>query len=159
MTTGPERRADTPPVWVLLADEGRACILEYGGPGSELVEVEELTDAAAHGSNADLRRDAYGRRAGGGTNPASSTTESAGGEKLDHEAELFARRIADLLSQARGQQRFSQLRIAAAPRFLGHLRKQLNDDVKSAVVDELDKDLLQLDRWALTQRLFPGPGR
>jgi protein required for attachment to host cells len=159
MTEASDHRGDPPPVWVLVADEGRACILEYGGPGRELAEVEELTYAAAHAANADLRRDAYGRRAGSGTKAASSTTESAGADKLDHEAELFARRIADRLAQARVQQRFSQLRIAAAPRFLGHLRKQLNDEVKSTVVHELDKDLLQLDRRALAQRLFPGAGR
>jgi hypothetical protein len=28
--------------------------------------------------------------------------------------------------------------------------------VKQSVVDEIDKDLLQLDRRALTQRFFPG---
>ena len=64
---------------------------------------------------------------------------AAGEDKLDHEAELFARRV------------------AAAPRFLGRLRKALDPEVAKTVTGEIDKDLLQLDRRALQQRLFPPP--
>jgi len=153
------------PTWVVLADEGRARILELRQPGRDLEEVEEFSWPSAHARNADLRRDAYGRRApadshGGGV-PGNETmqgnnTESPGEEKLDHEAELFARRVAEHLAQARRQHRFERLHIAAAPKFLGRLRKVLDREVSESVVDELDKDLLQLDRRALTQRLFPG---
>jgi protein required for attachment to host cells len=144
------------PIWIVLADEGRARILQMRDGGGDLEEVEEFTDAAARADNADLRRDAYGRRAGGGGQGIQgSVTESAGEDKLDHEAELFARRVAERLAQAHRQHRYERLRIAAAPKFLGRLRKQLDDDVKRAVVDEIDKDLLQLDRRQLTERLFP----
>ena len=74
---------------------------------------------------------------------------------LDHEAELFARRVAERLSQAHAQGRFERLRTAAAPRFLGRLRKALTPQVAGAVVDEIDKDLLQFDRRELTLRLCP----
>jgi protein required for attachment to host cells len=147
------------PTWVVLADEGRARILAWNGDAdADLEEVEVLTDAAAHADNADLRRDAYGRRAGSGMQGiGGNATASAGEEKLDHEAELFARRVAEHLSQAQRENRYERLRIAAAPKFLGRLRKQLDPQVKQAVDEELDKDLLQLDARTLTQRLFP-PG-
>ena len=140
------------PTWVLLADEGRARILALRDEGTGLAEVEELTDAGAHADNADLRRDAYGRRAGGDLRSGGSNMESAGEEKLDHEADLFARRVAERLSQAHHQGRFERLRIAAAPRFLGRLRKQLDPQVAKAVVDEIDKDLLPLSGQELVQR-------
>lgn len=143
------------PTWILLADEGRARILATREPGEDLAEIEEMTDAAAHADNADLRRDAYGRRGGDDLRMGGNATTSAGEEKLDHEAELFARRVAERLSQAHAQGRFERLRIAAAPRFLGRLRKALTPQVASTVVDELDKDLLQLNRRELTQRLCP----
>jgi protein required for attachment to host cells len=147
-----------PLTWIVLADEGRARILAWHAPGTDLEEVEELTDAAARADNADLRRDAYGRRAGGGSQAIpGNTTASAGEDKLDHEAELFARRVADHLADAHRRHRYERLRIAAAPRFLGRLRKQLGAEVKQAIDDEIDKDLLQLDRRTLTERLFP-PG-
>lgn len=143
--------------WVVLADEGRARILEMRESGTDLADVEEITDAAAHADNADLRRDAYGRRGGGSAADAQrggSTTTSAGEDKLDHEAELFARRVAQLLREAHQKGRFERLRIAAAPKFLGRLRKQL-DQQESAVVDEeLDKDLLQLSARELTRKFF-----
>jgi protein required for attachment to host cells len=144
------------PIWVVLADEGRARILERRDSGQDLQDVEELTDPAARADNADQPRDAYGRRAGGGAQGIQGhTTASAGEDKLDHEADAFARRLAEHLAQAHRQQRYEQLHIVAAPRFLGRLRKQLDPEVKQAVQAELDKDLLQLDRRTLTQRLFP----
>lgn len=151
--------------WIVLADEGRARILELRKPGHDLEEVEELTDPAAHAHNADFRHDAYGRRApadsrsagGEGAMPATATA-SAGEEKLDHEAELFARRVSERLTQAHRQHRYHDLRIVAAPKFLGRLRKALDREVSEVVVDEIDKDLLQLDRRTLTQRLYPSQG-
>lgn len=145
------------PTWIVLADEGRARILAMREPGTDLAEVEEMTDAAAHADNADLRHDAYGRRGGSDPRMGGNNMESAGEEKLDHEAELFARRVAERLAQAHRQGRFERLRIAAAPRFLGRLRKMLDPQVAKVVDDELDKDLLQLDRRALTQKFYPPP--
>jgi protein required for attachment to host cells len=147
------------PTWIVLADEGRARMLARHEDEGDLVEVDEITDAAAHADNADLRRDAYGRRtppAGTHSGMPGSNTESAGEEKLDHEAELFARRVADHLTQAHRAHRFEQLHVAAAPRFLGRLRQHLDDEVRKCVVEEVDKDLLQLDRRELTLRFFPG---
>jgi protein required for attachment to host cells len=152
------------PTWIVLADEGHARILQCRKPGADLEEVEELTDAAAHATNAELRRDATGRRkpseykgvGHGETMMAGNATASAGETQLEHEAELFARRVAQRLAEAHRQHRFGHLRIAAAPKFLGRLRKELDDEVSQLVDDEIDKDLLQLDRRALTQRFFPG---
>lgn len=162
MTTTPANaKQAAAPTWVLLADEGRARILQTTKPGRDLEEVEELTDAAAHAHNADFRHDAYGRRspsdsAGGPIKSMAGTaTSAAGEEKLDHEADLFARRVADRLADAQRAHRFDRLRIVAAPRFLGRLRKQLSREVSDSVLDELDKDLLQLDRRSLTERLYP----
>ncbi len=140
--------------WIVLADEGRARILATRAPGTDLAEVEEMTDAAAHADNADLRRDAYGRRAGPDQRMGGSAVSSAGEEKLDHEAELFARRIAEYLRQAHNQGRFAELRIAAPPRFLGRLRKVLDPQLAKSVVEEMDKDLLQLQLREVQEKFF-----
>lgn len=152
--------------WVVLADEGRARFLEVQ-PGRELQDVEELTWPSAHADDADFRHDAKGRRspgaqvaaatggaAGGGRMPGANT-ESAGESKLDHEAERFAHAVADKLVQAHRAHRYERLHIAAAPKFLGRLRRVLDREVSDTVVEEVDKDLLQLDSRTLTERLFP----
>jgi protein required for attachment to host cells len=143
------------PIWVLVADEGRARILELRAPDSELEEVEELTDAGAHADDADLRRDAHGRRAGGSAG-ATGTMQSASENKLQIEAERFARRVAEHLTQAHRRSRYERLRIAAAPAFLGRLRQQLDDEVRASLIDETDKDYVHLSKRALTHALFPG---
>ena len=141
--------------WVLLADEGRARILATSAPGTDLVELEELTDAAAHADDADFRHDAYPRRGGGGDLRTGGDAIGSGAEdKLDQEADLFARRLAGRLAEARSQGRFERLCIAAAPRFLGRLRKALDPQVAKTVVDEVDKEFLQLKRREVTHRLF-----
>lgn len=143
------------PTWILLADEGRARILQLPQADTELEEVEELTDAAARADEADLQRDAHGRRAQGGTGMVGHVTTSAGADKLEQEADLFARRVAERLAQALQQQRYEALRIAAAPKFLGRLRQHLSPQVQQTVKEELPKNLLQFSGRELRQHLFP----
>ncbi len=139
--------------WVVVADEAIARIFEIPGGDEDLVDIETLTFASARAEAADLRRDAYGRRAGSGTLSGSYPTASAGESELHHEAELFARRLAGWLLEKKRANRYETLKIAAAPRFLGLLRKMLDPQVAADVVEELDKDLIKLDRRELTQRL------
>jgi protein required for attachment to host cells len=139
--------------WVVVADEAIARIFEIPGGDEDLVDIETLTFASARTEAADLRRDAYGRRAGSGTLSGSYPTASAGESELHHEAELFARRLADWLLEKKRANRYEALKIAAAPRFLGLLRKAVEPQVAEAVVEEFDKDLINLDRRELTQRL------
>lgn len=155
-------------IWVLVADEAIARILQWPGNDNTLESVEEITDPAAHADGADLRRDAHGRRAGSATagarqntahrlTPTASITSSAGEDEQHLEAERFAGQVADRLNQALQQHRYDELRIAAAPRFLGMLRKHLDKNVASTVTEEIDKDLIHLQNKEITARLFPRP--
>ena len=143
--------------WVVVADEAIARILRWSG--KKLEPVEELTDPAAHASGSELRRDAYGRRSG---SPApqqergqGNATASAGQSAQHLEAEEFARRVAERLAQGLQQKGYDELRIVAAPRFLGLLRKALGNEVAATVTDEVDKDLVHMDNADIAQRLFP----
>ncbi len=142
-------------IWILVADEGIARVLASRGDSAPLEEVEKITDAGARADNADLRRDAYGRRAQAtvqgdaghpGAHPGrmATVTSSAGEDEIHQEAQLFARRVAKLLEEARNRQRFDELVVIAPPRFLGLLRKALPQSVCSVVTRELDKDYRQL---------------
>ena len=143
------------PTWILVADEGHARILEPKAPGQALVQIEELTDAAAHADEADLRRDAQGRFYGKGEQFMGHTAPPRT-DPLEKEAGLFARRVAERLREAHHKHRFAQLRIAAAPKFLGRLRQEMDQEVRGSVVEELDKDLSNLDVTALSHRFAMG---
>jgi len=160
-------------VWVLVADEALARILRRPEDGGDLEDVEALTDPAAHAKEGDFQRDASGRRAGVAPQGSrqnspqhrlrgtASVTASAGEEDQHLEAHGFARRVAQHLGDAWRQKRFDELRIVAAPRFLGHLRKELDAHVSAAVSGELNKDLIHEGNGEITRRLFaeePGTG-
>ena len=142
------------PLWVLVADESRARILNWPGRGHDLEPVDELTDAAARADRADLRRDAYGRRAGGDQRMGGNVTSSASDDELHLEAAGFARRVAQWLADAQLKGRFEALRIVAAPRFLGLLRKALPPQVAQRVTDDSPQDLVKLNQRELTVKLF-----
>ncbi|MBL0727781.1 host attachment protein [Piscinibacter sp. HJYY11] len=144
-------------IWVVVADEAIARILERSDDG-ELEPVEEMTDAAAHAKGQDLRRDAVGRRAAsasGGLATQGNATASAGADERHLEADGFARRVAAYLETAMHRSLFDELRLVAAPRFLGLLRKQLHPEVAKRVSDSLDKDLVHMVNSDITARLFP----
>lgn len=151
-------------IWILVADEGIAKMFASQGDGAALKEVDTMTDAAAHADDADLRRDAYGRRGqatmqgdaghpGAHQGRTATVTSSAGEDELHQEAQLFSRRVAKHLEDARAKQRFDELVVIAPPRFLGLLRKALPQSVCDAVTKEIDKDYCQLGNNDLQQRL------
>ncbi|WP_066740815.1 host attachment protein [Cupriavidus sp. D384] len=151
-------------VWILVADEGVARIVAARGDNARLEEVEKITDAGAHADNADLRRDAYGRRAqasvqgdaghpGAHAGRMATVVSSAGEDEIHQEAQLFARRVAKMLEDARNKQRFDELVVIAPPRFLGLLRKALPQSVGDTVTRELGKDYCQLPDQDLQQRM------
>jgi protein required for attachment to host cells len=164
--TNHNHRADSV-IWVLIADEAIVRILHWPGAGRELVPVEELTDPDAHAKSSAFRNDAYGRRSptvtsGGGGHGTpmlggADATASVGDDELHEEAGNFARRVAQHLLTAHRQRRFDELRIVAAPRFLGELRKALDPEVAGTVADEQSKDLVHETNDVLTARLFPQP--
>ena len=55
------------------------------------------------------------------------------------------------------EKRFDELRIVAAPRFLGHLRNELDPHVTAVVSGELNKDLIHEGNGEITRRLFAAP--
>jgi len=152
--------------WVVVADEAIARILEKPQEGGDLVPVEELTDPQAHAKAGDLRRDAYGRRAGNSTQRSdgsraphaltsgANATSSAGDAELHLEGQEFARRVAQRLKELHQQKRYDKLHLVAAPRFLGYLRKQMDGELERAIASSLDKDLVHMSNADITARLF-----
>lgn len=140
-----------PTTWIVVADEAIARILQ-SEDGHATEPVQELTDPDAHAKGAELRRDAGGRRAVSGT--GGNATTSAGPNERHVEAEVFSRRVADYLGRAYHEHRFDELRIVAAPRFLGLLRKSMNHDLARVVSQEIDKDLVHMGDSDIANRVF-----
>jgi len=70
-----------------------------------------------------------------------------------HEAELFARDIADYLLQAHRDGKFQSLSLVVSPKFLGMLRNLLAPELESAVRFEIDKDYTQFSPQQLLDQI------
>lgn len=143
-------------LWVLVADEAVAHVYELPKPGATLQEVHTLTDPDAHAKDADMRHDGHGRR--GGTEHASNATTSAGLDETHQHAEVFARTVAQWLVESLQAGRYQTLRVVAAPRFLGLLRKACSKQVAAVITDDDNHDLTHMRAEELTARLFPAGG-
>lgn len=150
--------------WVVVADEAIARILRKPEMLGDLEPVEELTDPDAHARGADFRNDAEGRRAGSAAQGSrqnsahnlrgiASATASAGESEQHLHAESFARRVAAHLDQALLQDRYQVLKVIAAPRFLGMLRKHFSARVAAAVVETLNKDFVHFSNDDISRRI------
>jgi protein required for attachment to host cells len=149
--------------WVVVADEAIARILTTNDTPGLLDPLEALTDPAAHTKEGELGVHDAGRRGMAMPNERSRNGDRAGGAGLttsagegnQHlEARDFAKRVAAHLATALQQKRYTTLRIAAAPRFLGLLRQELHANVKAVVVDEMDKELTHASDDDVAKRFF-----
>jgi protein required for attachment to host cells len=138
--------------WIVAADESRARMLQVTGQRERLTEIEDLQNPAGRLQNRELESDARGRFPGG-------NTEEPQTGAAEHQSELFAKRVAGYLDQARIEHRFDQLVLVAPPKFLGALRKELHKELEKLVADELPKDLSWFNARELERYFAKGSGR
>lgn len=124
--------------WILVANSARARLFEAGKSDGALHELADFADASARqpgsASTQDRRprvQESHGQ-ARHAIEPHTSPEEKA--------AQEFAHALADMLNHGRVEHDFQRLVLVAAPRFLGHLREALNEEVGKLVVRSVDQD-------------------
>jgi protein required for attachment to host cells len=142
-----------------VADLGEARFYDSSTPDAALRLAGRITDPAAHLHDRDFKSDrpgrVYNRAATAGARRGAVAHHGTGGERRPrrHEAELFARRVADTLG-AGGGEGFDRLVLMAGPSFLGELRSALSKSLRDKVVAEVPKDLVhQQDEAVLRSHL------
>ena len=139
-------------IWILAADGSRARLFEMRRPDRTPTLVEEFDNPPGRAHNRDLVTDGNGRYFGKGERTQGHTappSESA----VEHEVEMFAKRLAAHLDKARVEQRFDALRIVAAPKFLGLVRQNLSKELEKMVDETIPKDVAWFDENALAEYL------
>lgn len=140
--------------WVVVADASRARIFETRALGRGLREIEDLANPAGRAHSNDLLADAGGRTySNAGARPGHTQARS---DPVEHEVQMFAKRLADRIEQGRVERRFEGLCLVAPPRFLGLLRDKCCRETGKLVEFELAKDLSQLDAAAIDTHLRNG---
>ena len=140
--------------WVVVADASKARFLRGRSPNSELEEFHDLVSEASRRKELDLVTDKPGRfhddqgdHSPGA--PRSSTEPSA----KEHEADSFAKSIADYLDQQSSQGAFENLSVVAEPKVLGRLRKSLASHTKEKILEEVTKNLTKADEETIRENL------
>jgi protein required for attachment to host cells len=125
--------------WILIADGGRARILENDGPGRGLRPVEGMTFAHPLPRTHELVRDHEPRSfesVGRARHPVDTGLDPHRKEK-----EKFAVDLASLLAGEASKKAFDRLVIVAPAKAMGELRAALPKPVKDKVHKEIVRDL------------------
>jgi len=137
--------------WIVLAESSRARILEAESASGPLTEVAVLEHPESRAHDQDLISDAPGRRFAT-AGPKRHGMAQATSPKEEH-AILFARELARRLDHDLAHRRYQRLILAAAPKFLGHLRNELSTATSGVVAWEYPKNWLQYDMQIIRSRL------
>jgi protein required for attachment to host cells len=146
---------------VVVADQSEAKFYDLGRRPEKLQLVSRLLDPLAHLHDRDFKSDRPGRvfdhaPMSGGRRGATAHHATTGERRpRRHEAEQFARRIADELERAQRHREFDALIILAGPMFLGLIREALSHAVRSTVVAEITKDLVHKSAREVIKHLPP----
>lgn len=137
--------------WVVVADGERARVFEAHrhAPGlRSVLPFDLLINQLRDGER-------WSDRAGNVHERASNVVHSmaAPTDPKDHENELLARQVADVLRQGRVEHRVDSIVLVAAPEFLGRLRRALDAQTKALVVAEDARDLSRLPEHELEGRI------
>lgn len=137
--------------WIVVADGARARAFRLMDHGRELDPAWDYELAGSRQESRDIASDRPGRtfdRAGEGRHAKEPPTDPA-----RYEQERFARALTQKLDDARKQNAFEELIIAAPPRFLGDLRAAMSDQLDQRVRGEINKDLSKLKPAEILERL------
>jgi protein required for attachment to host cells len=128
--------------WILIANGAQARVVEHLGPGKGLRAVEGLDFAQPTLQAQDIVSDKPGRGFSS-SGPARSAMEPRT-DPVEHREAEFVKSTAERIARHHASGDFDRLVIAAAPIALGHIRKAMPNQLRDAVIAELDKDLTNI---------------
>jgi protein required for attachment to host cells len=145
--------------WIVSANASRARFFSQTQPSEPLEEINDMVNDAARQRMLEINE--TDKR---GPTSASKSVHNTGGatpNKLyeppqtpdKHQAELFARDIADYLLQAYREGRYQQLTLVVSPQFLGMLRGLLDPQLESVVRLEINKDYTHFNAQQLLEQI------
>lgn len=159
-----------PTTWIMTANAGRARFFCEEDPAQPLQEMQDMVNNGARLRTAESETDRLGPTAagksghaiGGAQGGAAQHNAGAGAPNkqyepnqtpAEHETELFAKEISQFLLKSHQEGRYQKLVLTASPQFLGTLRQNLDQHVKSAIKMEFNKDYTQVAAHQLREQL------
>lgn len=136
---------------VVVADSSRARFFTLTSRIEPMQELDGLTHAEGRMRGQDEVSDRQGGIAGG--HGEGDHTFEAPTDLKHHEADVFARQIAERLEHGRVSHEYDKLVVVAPPAFLGALRQALNDHLQDLLSLSLDKNLVAAEEAVIRQHI------
>lgn len=137
--------------WVLVADSGKARIIDLRRKPAEFHEIQELVSESQHQPSRELMSDASGRAFH--VQGPSSHSKVPRSDAHDRAKHAFTRKLVGKLEQAANMNAFEHLAVIADPKTLGRLRQYMSKSLSASVTDELNLDLVGMPLASLEQRI------
>lgn len=139
--------ANLPTTWIVAADDAKAHIF-----AREDGHLKPVSDLVAHDdAEIEINNRTVGRT-------GSSMTERHKYEPAMQQSRQrdlsFAHQVAILLNDAAARQAFDKLVVVAAPKMLGYLRDELNDQTRKHIAAEVNKEYANLPSRELQEKLM-----
>lgn len=145
--------------WIVAANTGRARFFALPKPNEPVQEIFDMVNANARQRDNEIDTDSLGQRAasssrhGAGMAGTTSSDYQPHQTPKQHEAERFARDVAEYLLKACNEGQFRKLSLVASPEFLGVLRRLLDPQVAGRIDSEINKDYTQASGEELRERV------
>ena len=136
---------------VTVAQRAKARFFRVEAGGARLVEIEDLIHPESRLHEGDLTTDQPGvveERTG-------PSMRSYGNENQakEHEAQVFAKEVAEAIAKQRVDEHYERVVIAAEPGFLGLLREKLDPATARIVDGEHHHELTELKTEEIAERI------
>jgi protein required for attachment to host cells len=136
--------------WILVANASLAKLYENLGPNKGLRLVKELLHPESRLKNSELVTD----RPGSMGSPVSGRgAKQPQTMPKDHEAKVFAQRIAQELYKGRTNNAYGRAIVFAPPNFMGMLNGVLDQPTAQLISDRFEKDYTKSPEPQLRQQL------
>ncbi len=135
--------------WVVVAESSRARIFEANSRVKPMRELEGLANPRARAKVLDINADNAGKvfdRKGQGIHHMESEVDPK-----THEADQFAKEIAEHIEKARATNQFEELVLVGEPKFIGLLRKHLHAPTLKTLVRTVSKNLIRADEETIRE--------
>ena len=137
---------------VVVAESSRARIFAMENPNIPLTEIRDMVHPESRAHAQELTSDLPGRSFD--SHGQGRHAMEVNVDVKEQESILFAEQLADFINSECSGQKADKLYIAAAPHFLGLLRKKLDDATKRHIVRQIDKNLVTMDEAEIRDHLF-----
>lgn len=132
-------------LWVLTANAGHAHFFSQQANSGALEKVGDIANGKHSLHTSDTESDRIGQHAASSSKhsvgaPTQPSSYQPNQTPAQHQSELFARNVAQYLSDGHQEGKFNQLVITASPEFLGVLRPLLGAELTKIVISEINKD-------------------